>query len=172
VFRIVRVPITLLVLLGILAYGWWWGYSNVLKPIPSAPAAPCVPQPVKKGQLRSGQVTVSVFNGGNRRGLAGDVGRSLREKGFKVQRATNTAEKIQQTVIVGANAKNPEVLMVKAFFKKATVRVDKNKTDRSVDVLVGDKYGGFNKKAKTSIAVKAKTVCLPSQVASSPAFGG
>jgi LytR cell envelope-related transcriptional attenuator len=117
-------------------------------------------------------VTVSVFNGGNRRGLAGDVGRALRDKGFRVQRTANTGENVAQTVIVGAGAKNPEVLMVASFFKKATIRTDKTKQDRSVDVLVGDKYAGFNKNAKTTLAVKARTVCLPSQASPSTVLGG
>ncbi len=172
VFRIVRVPITLLVLLGVLMYGAWWGYSNVLKPVPPTPPKPCVQQTLQGGQLRSGQVTVSVFNGGNRRGLAGDVGRALRDKGFRVQRTANTGEKVGQTVIVGAGAKNPEVLMVAAFFKKPAIRIDKNKADRSVDVLVGDKYGGFNKGAKTTLTVKAKTVCLPAAASPSTVLGG
>lgn len=162
VFRLVRTPITLLILLGVLCYGAWWGYTNVLQPIPEAPPPKCVPQPVRQGALSSGQVTVKVFNGGDRKGLAGDVGRSLRSKGFKVQTTSNTAEKITKTVIVGAGAKNPEVLLVKGFFKGARVRVDK-RADHSVDVLVGTKYAGLNKKAKPSIAVKASTVCLPSQ---------
>ena len=160
VFRLVRTPITLLFLLGVLCYGAWWGYSNVLAPVPVAPPAPCVPQPVNQGQLRSSQVTVSVYNGGDRKGLAGDVGRALREKGFKVQRTTNTGEQIERTVIVGAGAKNPEVLLVKGFFKKSEIRVDK-RVDNSVDVLVGTQYGVFNKKAKTSVPVRAKSVCLP-----------
>ena len=79
VFRIVRTPLTLLVLLGVLAYGAWWGYTNVLKPLPPLPPDPCVEQKVTKGQLTTSQVTVSVYNGGHRRGLAGDVGRALRE---------------------------------------------------------------------------------------------
>lgn len=170
VFRLVRTPLTLLVLLGVLCYGAWWGYRNVLQPIPATPPTPCVPQPVSKGVLRSSQVTVSVFNGGDRKGLAGDVGRSLRGKGFKVLKTANTNEKVRQTVIVGANAKNPEVLLVKGFFKKATVRADK-RVDRTVDVLVGTAYAGFNKKAKTTRAVKGRTVCLPPTTRSpAPAF--
>ena len=125
-----------------------------------------------KGQLQASQVTVKVFNGGDRRGLAGDVGRSLRRKGFKVTVTTNTVEKIQKTVIVGSGAKNPEVLFVKSFFKDAVVRADK-RTDGSVDVLVGNKYGGFNNNAKSTYAVKAKTVCLPSQTPTpTPPLGG
>ena len=171
VFRIVRTPLTLLVLLGVLAYGAWWGYTNVLKPLPPPAPDPCVEQKVAKGQLNANQVTVSVFNGGSRRGLAGDVGRALREKGFKLQRTSNTGEKVGATVIVGAGAKNPEVLLVTGFFRGAVVKADKRR-DRSVDVLVGDRYGGFNKNAKATISVKTPTVCLPSVRTPSPVLGG
>ena len=172
IFRIVRTPITLLLLLGVLCYAAWWGYTNVLRPIPPAPAQPCVDQSVSKGELKSSQVTVKVYNGGNKRGLAGDVGRALRDRGFNVIRTTNTAEKISKTVIVGSEAKNPEVLLVKRFFKDAAVKSDK-RIDHSVDVLVGNKYAGFNKEAKRTYTVDSTTVCLPSQNKSASApLGG
>jgi hypothetical protein len=172
IFRVVRTPVTLLILFGMLLYGAWWGYNNIIKPIPPLPPEPCVDQVVEKGQLKSAQVVVRVYNGGDRKGLAADVGRSLRGKGFRVVLTTNTVEKIQKTVIVGADGNNPEVLFVKSFFKEAIVRSDK-RVDRTVDVLVGNKYGGFNKGAKTTYQVDTKTLCLPSQSASpSPALGG
>ena len=172
IFRIVRTPITLLLLLGVLCYAAWWGYTNVLRPIPPTPAQPCVDQSLSKGQLKSSQVTVKVFNGGNKRGLAGDVGRALRDRGFNVIRTTNTAEKISKTVIVGADSKNPEVLLVKGFFKGAVVKGDK-RADHTVDVSVGNKYGGFNKGGKRTYTVNADTLCLPSQnsTASTPLGG-
>ena len=172
IFRVVRTPVTLLILFGMLLYGAWWGYNNIIKPIPPLPPEPCVDQVVEKGQLKSGQVVVRVYNGGDRKGLAADVGRSLRGKGFRVVLTTNTVEKIQKTVIVGADVNNPEVLFVKSFFKEAVVRSDK-RVDRTVDVLVGNKYGGFNKEAKTTYRVEATKVCLPSQSPSpTPALGG
>ena len=172
VFRLVRTPLTLLVLLGVLCYGAWWGWTKVISPVPPTPPTPCVPQKVQAGELKATQVTVSVFNGGTKKGLAGDVGRSLRQRGFKVQRTSNTDQKIGKTVIVGAGAKNPEVLLVQRFFKESVVKADK-RADHSVDVLVGNDYGGFDKKAKTTFAVKAKTVCLPPAPASTaPAFSG
>jgi hypothetical protein len=80
-------------------------------------------------------------------------------------------EKIQKTVIVGADVNNPEVLFVKSFFKQATVRSDQ-RVDRTVDVLVGNKYGGFNKNAEDTYRVETTTVCLPSQTpTASPAIG-
>ena len=172
IFRVVRTPVTLLILFGMLLYGAWWGYNNIIKPIPPLPPEPCVDQVVEKGQLKSGQVVVRVYNGGDRKGLAADVGRSLRGKGFRVVLTTNTVEKIQKTVIVGADVNNPEVLFVKSFFKEAVVRSDK-RVDRTVDVLVGNKYGGFNKEARTTYRVDTTKLCLPSQSPSpTPALGG
>jgi hypothetical protein len=172
IFRVVRTPITLLILFGVLLYGAWWGYNNIIKPIPPLPPEPCVEQTLPKGQLRTSQVVIKVYNGGDRKGLAADVGRSLRSKGFRVVLTTNTVEKIQKTVIVGADGNNPEVLFVKSFFQEANVRSDK-RVDRTVDVLVGNKYGGFNKEAKTTYQVDGDTVCLPSQTPSpTPALGG
>jgi len=172
IFRVARTPVTLLILFGMLLYGAWWGYHNIIKPIPPLPPAPCVDQSVPDGQLKASQVVVKVYNGGDRKGLAADVGRSLRNEGFRVILTTNTVEKIQKTVIVGAGEENPEVLFVKSFFKDAVVRADK-RDDGSVDVLVGNKYGGFNKDAKATYAVKAKTVCLPSQTPTpTPPLGG
>jgi hypothetical protein len=170
IFRAVRTPFTLLVLLGVLCYGAWWGWTNVIREVPPAPRAPCVKQKVPKGQLKSSQVVVSIYNGGDKRGLAGDVGRALRSRGFKVQRTTNTGEKVERTIIVGASAKNPEVLLVKGFFKESDVRPDK-RVDGSVDVLVGNRYGGFNKNAKTVYTVKSATVCLPAPPTPSPTLG-
>lgn len=166
IFRAVRTPFTLLVLLAILAYGAWWGWTNVIRAVPVAPPTPCVNQPVSKGKLKTSQVTVNVYNGGDKRGLAGDVGRSLRTAGFKVAQTSNTGEKIQETVIVGAGVKNPEVLLVKRFFKGAVVRTDK-RPDRSVEVLVGNDYGGFRKSAKKTYTVKTTSVCLPAQPSAS-----
>lgn len=172
ILRAVRTPFTLLVLLAVLCYGAWWGWTNVIRQVPRAPPVPCVKQQVPKGQLRTSQVTVSVYNGGDKLGLAGDVARSLRERGFKIQQTTNTGEKVEKTVIVGAKAKNPEVLLVERFFKDAVVRVDpQNKSDGTVDVLVGNRYAGFNKNAKTTLTVKTATVCLPPSPPASPTLG-
>jgi hypothetical protein len=172
IFRVVRTPLTLLILFGVLLYGAWWGYNNIIKPVPPLPPEPCVEQTVPQGQLKSSQVVIKVYNGGDRKGLAADVGRSLRNEGFRVVQTTNTVEKIQKTVIVGADANNPEVLFVKSFFKEATVRADQ-RVDRTVDVLVGNKYRGFNKNAKATYKINAETVCLPSQTpTATPALGG
>ena len=168
VFRIIRTPLTLLILLAILCVGAWWGWKNIVAPPEQSPAPPCVETKVTDKALKSKQVTVQVFNGGDKKGLAGDVTRALRAKDFNVLTAANTDQEINKTVIVGNAAKNPEVLLVKSFFKGATVKPDGRK-NHTVDVMVGNKYAGFNSKAKSSYPVKTKTVCLPAESASASA---
>ncbi|SDS55585.1 LytR C-terminal domain-containing protein [Microlunatus soli] len=160
VFRIIRTPLTLLILLGILAFGAWWGWNNIVAPPKKTPPPPCVQTKVTDKALKSSQVTVKVFNGGDKKGLAGDVTRQLRAKDFNALDPANSNDEISKTVIVGNAAKNPEVLLVKSFFKGATVKAD-GRDDHTVDVFVGNKYGGFNSKAKSSYPVKTSTVCLP-----------
>ena len=48
IFRVVRTPVTLLILFGVLMYGAWWGYDDIIKPIPALPPEPCVNQSVSK----------------------------------------------------------------------------------------------------------------------------
>ncbi len=167
IFRVIRTPVTLVILLAALVYAAYWGYTNVIAPVPPPPPTPCVEQSLPKRQLTTAQVYVKVYNGGNSRGLAANVGRALRSKGFKVTGTSNTIEKINETVIVGSGEKDPEVLLAKRFFKGAIVRPD-GRPDHSVDVLVGNRYAGFNKDAKTTIKVGRDTLCLPSVDAGSP----
>ncbi|MGI3779911.1 MAG: LytR C-terminal domain-containing protein [Janthinobacterium lividum] len=160
VFRLVRTPITLIVLLAALVWAAHWGYTNVIAPVAPPAPTPCVQQTLPKRQLSTSQVYVKVFNGGNSRGLAANVGRALRTSGFKVTATSNTIEKIDETVIVGSGERDPEVLLAKSFFKGAKVRADR-RADHSVDILVGNKYAGYNKGAKKTLAVDADTLCLP-----------
>lgn len=160
-----RTPVTLILMVGLLGFGAWYGYTRVVAPPPEPEPTACVPQKVSKGEVASSQITVKVFNGGKKRGLAGDVGIALRGRDFKVTTITNTDRAIDETIIVGASEDNPEVELVAKFFKKAKIESD-GRSDRSVDVLVGDKYAGFNKKAKKSVKVEEETVCLPAQDAS------
>lgn len=167
ILRVVRTPVTLVILLAALVYAAYWGYTNVIAPVPPPPPTPCVQQALPKRQLATKQVYVKVFNGGNSRGLAANVGRALRGKGFKVTATSNTIVKVDKTVIVGAGAHDPEVLLTKSFFKDATVQAD-GRADHTVDVLVGNKYAGFNKNAKKTLSVGADTLCLPSVETVSP----
>lgn len=168
VLRALRTPVTLLILLAVLGYAAWWGYQKVSAPIPPPPPVPCETQGIEDEALLAEQVSIRVYNGGSKRGLAGDVAQSLRSAGFLVRTVDNTEEEVTTTVIVVQDKDNPEAKLVLAFFKEAEIREDPARVNRMVDVLVGDEYGGFDAKAKKSIKVKDSTICLPALPSDEP----
>lgn len=157
--RLLGTPITLLLLLAILILGARWGYRNVMAPPPPPPLVPCVEQSVGQA-LGTKQVTVSVYNGGAKSGLAKTVAAQLRGAGFKVSRTGNTDVEVSTTQVIGADVDNPEVKLVAGFFKGAKVSAD-GRADHTVEVLVGNPATGFNAKAPKQVAVDSPTVCLP-----------
>lgn len=157
--RMLGTPVTLLVLLAILFFGAKWGYHNVMAPPPAAPLVPCVTQKVGP-ELKASQVTVKVYNGGRKTGLAGKVAAQLKAKGFVIAKTANTEDRVTATEIIGADANSPEVKLVAGFFKGAKVVAD-GRVDHTVDVRVGPQATGFNPAAPAVIAVPGGSVCLP-----------
>lgn len=166
--RALKTPVTLLLLFGLLAFGAWWGYTSVTAPVPQPPKSPCVPQRVN-GVLKSSKVSVNVLNGSAERGLASRVAATLKARKFRIADVGNTERRITKTVVVGAARGNPEVKLVAAQFKGASIEADA-RPDHSVDVLVGRAFAGYAK-ARTSIRVASSTVCLPSPASPSPTVG-
>lgn len=171
ILRTIRTPLILLILLGILVYGAWWGWTNIVKPVQSKPDNPCVPTKVTDKKLKTSQVTVQVKNGGDKRGLAGQVTKQLDRAKFDTKQPSNTDKKITKTVVIGAKASNPEVKLVKKFFPGSKARGD-HRSDGTVEVRVGNGYKGFKKHAKHSYPVKTKKVCLPQKSGSAAPSAG
>lgn len=150
-------PITLLLLLAFLGYGLWWGWQQLTRPPQVGPSPTCVTQ--SASVLTAGQVTVQVFNGGSTAGQAGQLTEQLKAKGFNTRSPANTSEAITTTIIVGATADAPAVLLVQGFFPESTIRPD-GRGDGTVDVLVGDSFAGFNDQAAVEIGVPGGTICV------------
>lgn len=159
VLELLRTPLTLILLVVIVVYGLWWGYSTVLKATAERPVPGCVTQ--SASAIVPAQINVRVYNGGATAGLAGKVATTLRAKGFTVSRVGNTEEHINATIIVGASADSPQVKLVLAYFEKATVRPD-NRGDGSVDVLVGDAYDGMTATPPAFLDVPGGVICVTS----------
>lgn len=151
-------PLVLLLLLGFLGFGLWWGWHELTRPPRTPSAEPCVMQ--SASVLTTSQVTVQVFNGGTAAGRAGQVSEQLRNHGFNTQPSTNTTEQVPGTIIVGASETDPAVQLVAGFFPESQIRAD-NRTNGTVDVLVGDNFAGFNDAAPTEVGVPGGTVCVP-----------
>lgn len=156
--RMLVTPITLLVLLGVLAFGAWWGFQLISAPLPGNEPTPCVTKSVE--EVAVDQIAVRVYNGGYTTGLGSKVGTALTKLGFTVLDTANTEERITTTVIVASSEDAPEAQLVLSFFKDATIKAD-GRTDAIVDVMVGSDWGGMNKKADKSITVESGSACLP-----------
>ncbi|MCL2315958.1 MAG: LytR C-terminal domain-containing protein [Actinomycetia bacterium] len=158
-WRRIGSPILLLVVVCALAYGGWWGVKALLRPLGAVPVASCVTQRVNNA-LTTDKVTVRVYNGGTKTGLARSVSGQLQEKGFRIGYVGNTTEKLEATTIMGATADSPEVKLVAGFFTGAVVKAD-GRADHTVDILLNDTFGGVNPDAPLTVDVPGGVVCLP-----------
>lgn len=159
-WRNLRTPITLLVLVAGLVFAAQWGWKNVVAPVPEPPAPSCVPQ--QAPTIDSSQVSIRVFNGSTRRGLARQVSNDLADMGFNVIEVGNVEQDVTTTIVLGANETNPEVQLVAGALPESTARGD-GRNDGTVDVLVGSEFGSVKADAATSIEVPGDHVCLPEQ---------
>lgn len=158
IIRVLKTPVTLLLLLAFVGYGAAWGYEHATAPRPARPATPCVPIDVGD-ELTPSYVQVRVLNGGTRGGLAKTTATFLRAYDFRVVKVNNTDERLENTVIVGNSPDDPEVQLLLGFFKDATARGD-GRADHVVDVLLGDNSSRITNPEVTAIPVDGP-VCLP-----------
>ncbi len=156
VIRVLKTPVTLIILLAMLGYGAVWGLEHATMSTTKQTAA-CVPTDVG-AELKPDKVTVRVLNGGTNGGLAKRTALYLRAYGFHVIYWNNAEESVPATVVVGANADDPEVLLVQQFFTGATTKGD-GRTDHVVDVVLGDKETSI-KDPVFGVPVSGP-VCLP-----------
>lgn len=158
VIRVLKTPVTLLLLLAILGFGAYWGYEQVTIPVAKTNAAACVMQDVGP-ELNPNEVTVRVFNGGDQPRLAKSTRSYLLAWEFHATTYNNTDEAITKPIVLGSSADDPEVKLVQQFLPGSEARGD-GRADHVVDVLVGSDGVARTNDPKTSIAVDGP-VCLP-----------
>lgn len=129
-------------------------------PIPPPPLIPCVDQDVN-GELTTQDITVSVYNSGHTRGLAGSVSKQLTNVGFVIDSVSNRQPSVKKVTIIGQDAKNPEVGLVAGYFPGAVVKSDPKRVDHEVEVVLSDRDPNFKTTAPKSVKVNG-SVCLPS----------
>ncbi|MBB5981556.1 LytR C-terminal domain-containing protein [Kribbella solani] len=155
-----RTPITMVILLGILAGGGWWGW----KAISSSADPTCVAQKLPNNRLVPKQVVLNVYNGGARAGSAGRVAEVLKKYGFNINKISNEpkGDKVDVVSLRGASANAPEMLLVAGQLNQKAVMVADGRTDHTVDLVIGAGFGSVKLKGIPSVSVPAGTeVCLP-----------
>ena len=166
--RRVTTGITLVVLALVLCVMGYYGVKAALKPFPGGkssgtPTCSTQEKQVQKVLTRR-DVQVSVFNAGNRSGLASVTLDKLETAGFVAGNAGNapgTAEVRRAVVWTTKPDDYSAKLVALALGPNTQVVVTKTDLGPGVDVLVGNKFHGLDKKAPTRIKLpKPVETCI------------
>ena len=143
----------LLVLIGMAAYG----FDQLTKPLPNRSVAEekCTgAEKEVQGFLKRNQVQVSVFNAGNREGFAGLTLEKIVDAGYRAGNAGNAPKsaEVRRAVVWTTEPNDPAAKLV-AKSLGPRVKIDVTETDLGpgIDVIVGNKFKGLNKKAPRRI---------------------
>ncbi|MEU4390657.1 LytR C-terminal domain-containing protein [Kribbella sp. NPDC023855] len=157
-----RTPITMVVLLGLLVGGAWWGWNSLTQ---SSAEQNCVDTLMPNDRLTSKQVVVNVYNGGAKAGTARAVAAVLTKRGFHVNKIANEpkGDKVTGVVLRGTTANAPEMNLIAGQVNGKVKAIADARPDHTVDLIVGEGYPGLRAKPIPSIALpKNTTLCLPS----------
>jgi hypothetical protein len=161
--------ITFLVLFGILALGAVVGWRAVSAPVPGATeATPSAGPSCRRGLsagdvVRTGDVTVSVFNAGNRSGLADQTLSELTARGFisgEVGNAPGDVGDVRFVRVLAPSRNDPAAqLVARQFGPQTLVQPTKEDLGPGVDVIVGDRFAGLVKAPRRLKAQHAGSGC-------------
>ncbi len=160
-----RTALTLATLAVILLVAAAWGISALTAPFPGKVDLPtCVATDVAKGtKVFPDQVVVSVFNAGNREGLAGLTMRQLTTANFVAGNSGNAPDraKVPRAQIWSSEPGNPAVQLVARQFRPKARVVKGKALGPGVVVVVGDGFRTLVKGPKRVVAKRASTICSP-----------
>ena len=162
-----RTPITLLVLLVFVIGAGWFGWEQFNDPYdnPFGDSSECVDESLAKGtRLKARQVTVNVYNAGNREGLAGQTMERLQRRGFRSGTAENAPTRISvdRVAIYDSEPRSAEVTLVRRQFTGKVRLLRKPDIAEGVDVVVGSGFRGIERSAKTALQLStSEDVCVP-----------
>jgi len=165
--------ITLLLLIGILVLGLAVGYKSLVEPIPSGSASSGATPNCTSEQLRrihSRQVQVSVFNAGDRAGLAGVTLSALARRGFARGDVGNAPDgaRVRRVQIWTTTRRDAAAQLVARQFGRATViRIKKPDLGPGVDVVVGNRLHHMARAPQSIRVRKPQAICVPTGASAS-----
>jgi hypothetical protein len=158
-----RTAVTLLALGALLVIAAVWGWNATMKPLPAKVDSPvCVKTPVTAGEkVYPQQVTVSVYNAGQREGLAGRTMQLLKDAGFVKGQAGNAASaKVRDVEIWSTTPDNPDVQLVASYFGGVEVE-RRDGPGVGVTVVVGDRFKELSDGQRSVVAEADSDICSP-----------
>ncbi|MDF1605255.1 LytR C-terminal domain-containing protein [Nocardioides sp. YIM 152315] len=161
-----RTTMTLAVLGALVLLAAVWGWNAATEPLPAkVDSAVCVDTAVEAGsQLYPQQVTVSIYNGGRRDGLAGRTMRLFVDAGFAEGTSGNAASaKVRKVAIWTTEPESPAVQLVAGYLPDDAEIERRDGIGAGITIVVGDDYTTTRlAKGEKSVAVESDTeVCSP-----------
>jgi hypothetical protein len=146
--------VTMVVLVGLLVAGAWYGWKSMSAPLPGDDDPPqrrakarCDDGVARGDIVRTADVTVSVFNAGSVSGLADQTLSELAARGFirgKVGNAPEALETVQFVRVLAPTKSDPTAELVALQFGPNTmISESKDNLGAGVDVVVGDSFAGL-----------------------------
>jgi hypothetical protein len=168
--RRITTAVTLVVLLLLLGAMGIYGVKSALAPLPggsdttSSDECTGTEKEVKTFLSRK-EVQVSVFNAGNREGLASKTLEAAVAAGFRAGNAGNapgTAQVRRAVVWTTQPDDSSARLVALAFGPGARIEVTEQDLGPGIDVIVGNRFKGLNRKAPERIRLpKPIETCVP-----------
>jgi hypothetical protein len=160
-----RSAATIGVLFLLLVVGAAWGWSALTAPFPGKADAPvCEDRGVQKGEkVFASQVVVSVYNAGERTGLAGRTMGLFTDRGFHRGESGNApnSAKVPVVQVWTTDRKNPAVQLVVSQLGPHHSVVRHSSLGAGVTVVVGDHFHGLGHKTPFVRARSASKICSP-----------
>jgi hypothetical protein len=160
-----RSAVTIAVLGLLLVVAAAWGWFAATAPLPAkVDTSICVPRTVDSGtKVFPEDVTVSVFNGGTREGLAGRTMQLFSDRGFAEGNSGNVTPEppVRVAAIWTEEPTSPAVRLVAS---RLGPKVDVERRDApgaGVAVVVGDGFRHLVKGRRTVVAKEDTEICSP-----------
>ncbi len=166
-----QTPVTLLMLLGVLVGGGWWGWNSLTR---GSAEPQCTMTQLPNNRLTPGNVVINVYNAGAKNGTAKATADLLKRRGFLIGKISNEPnnEKVPALAVKGAAANAPEVRLVAGQLTQRAQIVADGRTDHSVDLLLGAKFTTLNPRAIRFVPVPGGQTCIPVRKTQAPIPSG
>ena len=152
----------------------WASRDFTSKPTPTVTRSTAVCPPTGALPVAAGSITVNVYNGDTRSGLARTTGDALAERGFVVQAETNSIAPYTGTVRINFGVQGiAQAYTLAAYVDGAEMQID-TRQDATVDITLGNEFLAIKAADKVTLDPAVPLVgpagCLPYDefVASAP----
>jgi hypothetical protein len=149
--RRIRTAITLVILTGLVLWAAWYAWDVVTEPAATEDGSePVVQTPVCAVAVPTDapppeEISINVYNGTSRNGLASQVAREMREQGYVILDVANDPLSRSITGVAEVRAANDENLAVQLImsqFPGATF-VSDEREDEVIDLVLGEQFAAI-----------------------------